>query len=240
MGPNARPFLVSPSPESASALIRAVRWSTAVRLMDSLVHDVRNPLNALAINVEILHEKLSRAAGGQLPAAQAKNLQAMREQVTRVNRLLGEFARFLAPSPTAPTVVSLSTTVEDAVAVLGHSGRRARVKIAVDAPEAQAGVEAMDPSVLGFLVLVPVLRALERTPEDGQVRVSVRTEGAREVLHVQDGGREEGEDTEVEQALAAAAAEYGVEFHVRGSQLRLSFRAGQDRPEPSQRTPNSP
>ena len=63
----------------------------------------------------------------------------------------------------------------------------------------------MDASALAFLVLVPVLRALERTPEDGQVRVSVRNEGARVVLHVQDGGREDGEDTEVEQALAAAA-----------------------------------
>jgi signal transduction histidine kinase len=208
--------------------------------MDSLVHDVRNPLNALAINVEILQEKLSRAAGGQVPATQAKNLQAMREQVTRVNEMLGEFARFLAPSPTAPAVASLSATVENAVSVLGHAGRRARVKVAVDVPETRAVVEAMDSSVLGFLVLVPVLRALERTPEDGQVRVSVRNEGARVVLLVQDGGREEGEDTEVEHALAAAASEYGAEFHVRGSQLRLSFRAGQDRPEPSPRNPNSP
>jgi LytS/YehU family sensor histidine kinase len=137
-------------------------------------------------------------------------------------------------------VVSLGATVEDAVSVLGHAGRRARVKIAVDVPGTQAAVEAIDPSVLGFLVLVPVLRALERTPEDGQVRVSVRNEGARMVLHVQDGGREESEDTEVEQALAAAAVEYGVELHVRGSQLRLSFRAGQDRPEPSPRNPSSP
>ena len=48
-----------------------------------------------------------------------------------------------------------------------------------------------------------VAMALERTPEDGQVRVSVRNEGTRVVLHVQDGGREEGEETEVEQALAA-------------------------------------
>ena len=54
VSPNARPSLVPPSPEGASALIRAVRWSATVRLMESLVHDVRNPLNALAINVEIL------------------------------------------------------------------------------------------------------------------------------------------------------------------------------------------
>jgi signal transduction histidine kinase len=123
-------------------------------------------------------------------------------------------------------VLSLSAVVREAVAILGHAGRRARVKVAVDVPEGLAALEAMDPSGLGFLVLIPVLRAVERTPEEGQVRVSVRDEGARVVLHVQDGGREEGEETEVEQALAAAASEYGAELHVRGSQLRLSFHAG--------------
>jgi signal transduction histidine kinase len=200
--------------------------------MESLVHDVRNPLNALAINVEILQEKLSRAAGGEVPPGQAKNLQSMREQIARVNGMLGEFARFLAPAPAAPAVLSLSSVVKDALAVLGHAGRRARVRVAVDVPDGQSAVEAMDPSALGFLALVSVLRAVERTPEDGLVRVSVRDEGARIVLHVQDGGREEGEDSEVEQALAEAAREYGAEIHVRGSQLRLSFRAGHGRPEP--------
>jgi hypothetical protein len=116
--------------------------------------------------------------------------------------------------------------VKDAVGVLGHASRRARVKLAVDVPDGQAAVEAMDPSILGYLVLLPVFRAVERTPEDGQVRVSVRDEGGRAVLHVQDGGRDEGEDTEVDQALRAAASEYGAELHVRGPQLRLSFRAG--------------
>ena len=221
-----RPFLAPSLAPAGSELIRAVRWSAAVRLMDSLVHDVRNPLNALAINVEILHEKLSRAAGGEVPAAQAKNLQAMREQISRVNGMLGDFARFLAPAPAAPAVLSLSQMVKDAVLVLGHASRRARVKLAVDVPDAQAAVEAMDPSALGFLVLLPLFRAVERTPEDAQVRVMVRDEGGRTVLHVQDGGREEGEETEVEQALRAAASEYGVELHVRGPQLRLSFRAG--------------
>jgi signal transduction histidine kinase len=194
--------------------------------MDSLVHDVRNPLNALAINVEILHEKLARAGGGEVPAAQAKNLQAMREQISRVNGMLGDFARFLAPAPGAPAALSLSQMVKDAAGVLGHASRRARVKLAVDLPDGQAAIEAMDPSVLGFLVLLPLFRAVERTPEDGQVRVMVRDEGGRTVLHVQDGGREEGEETEVEQALRAAASESGVELHVRGPQLRLSFRTG--------------
>ncbi|MGZ6098323.1 MAG: histidine kinase dimerization/phospho-acceptor domain-containing protein [Myxococcaceae bacterium] len=197
--------------------------------MDSLVHDVRNPLNALAINVEILQEKLARAAGGEVPASQAKNLQAMREQIARVNGMLGEFARFLAPPSGAPVAASLDQVLRDALGVLAHASRRARVKVAVEEPAGQATVAAMDPSALGFLVMTAVLRAIERTPEDGQARVWLGDEGARVVLHVQDGGREDEQEveTEVEQALAAGAKEYGAELHVRGSHLRLSFPAGQ-------------
>ncbi|HUM09512.1 MAG TPA: histidine kinase dimerization/phospho-acceptor domain-containing protein [Myxococcaceae bacterium] len=194
--------------------------------MDSLVHDVRNPLNALAINVEILHEKLARGAGGEVPPAQAKNLQAMREQIARVNGMLGDFARFLAAPPGAPAVLSLSRVMGEARRVLAHAGRRARVKLAVDVPEEQAAVAAMDPSVLGFLVMNSLLRGIERSPEDAQVRASVRNEGTRVVLQVEDAGGEDGDETEVEQALAAAAREYGAEFNVRGPQLRLSFKAG--------------
>jgi len=111
--------------------------------------------------------------------------------------------------------------------VLSHASRRARVKMTVEEPAGQATVAAMDPSALAFLVMTAVLRGIERTREDAPMRVWVGDEGARVVLHVQDGGREEEVETEVEQALAAAAREYGAELHVRGSQLRLSFRTGQ-------------
>jgi hypothetical protein len=164
-----------------------------------------------------------------VPASQAKNLQAMREQITRVNGMLGEFARFLAPPSGAPVVASLAQVLRDALGVLAHVSRRARVRMSVEEPVGQATVAAMDPSSLGFLVMTAVLRGIERTPEDAPMRVWVGDEGARVVLHVQDGGREEEQEveTEVEQALAAAAKEYGAELHVRGSQLRLSFRSGQ-------------
>src|SRR5687767_9977504 len=54
---------------SPELTIGAARQAANQRLMDSLLHDVRNPLNALSINLDVLTEKIRREHG-EIPAAQ--------------------------------------------------------------------------------------------------------------------------------------------------------------------------
>jgi signal transduction histidine kinase len=192
--------------------------------MESLVHDVRNPLNAMAINVEVLQEKLTRTLGVPLPTGPAKNLQAMREQVVRVNSLVGQFARFIAPPPSPPAEVTLVKVVEEAAALLGHASRRARVRLGVDLGTESRRIHSPDPALLSFLILRPLLRGLERTPEEGRVQVTLRSERSHQILEVQDGGPDEATEGTTEEAIRAVAQAQGAEFHLHGRQLRLSFR----------------
>ena len=167
--------------------------------MDGLAHDLRNPLNALALNVEVLQEKLSRASGGEVPAGPAKNLQALRDQVARLDALLREVAT-----------------------VLGHTARRAQVLLELEAPEGDR-VQAPDPSLLRFLVLRTVLRAVDRTPPGGRVRLSVGREGGRPILLVEDGELvREPASPALEEGLAALARTQLAELH-QGPRLRLVF-----------------
>lgn len=216
----------------SAGLVDAQRWACAVSLMESLVHDVRNPLNAMAINVEVLQEKLARASGGSVPTGPAKNLQAMREQVVRVNALLGEFARFIAPPPGPPAEVTLVKVVEEAAALLGHVSRRARVRLGVDLGPDSRHIHSPDPALLNFLVLRPLLRALERTREEGRVQVTLRSEPNRQVLEIQDGGPDDAAEGPTEAAIRAVAHAQGADLHLRGRQLRLSF--------PTQPMPRTP
>jgi signal transduction histidine kinase len=217
----------------SAGLVDAQRWACAVSLMESLVHEVRNPLNAMAINVEVLQEKLARASGGSLPTTgPAKNLQAMREQVVRVNALLGQFAEFIAPPPGPPAEVTLVKVVEEAAALLGHASRRARVRLGVDLGPDSRPVHSPDPALLNFLVLRPLLRALERTPEEGRVQVTLRSERNLQILEVQDGGSDTSGEGPTEAAIGAVAQAQGVELHLRGRLLRLSF--------PTQPMPRTP
>jgi len=195
----------------------------AARLMDGLAHELRNPLNALALNVEVLHEKLSRASGGEVPPGPAKNLQALRDQVARLDGLLGQFSRFLAPPAALQGGLVLGTLVRDVAAVLGHATRRAQGTLELEAPDGDR-VQAPDPSLLRFLVLRTVLRGVDRTPPGGKVRLSVGRDGGRPALWVDggDGGRELAPGA-LEEGLAALARTQLAELHVAGPRLRLVF-----------------
>ena len=209
--------------EAADDALDAARYAAVPPLMESLLHDVRNPLNALAINLEVLTEKL-KGEDGEVPPGQAKNLRAMREQVTRVDGILRQFAEFLVHrGGSGAGEASLSETLERVLAVLGHEGRRRRVKVQ---PQIEAGlnVRLADLSELGFLLLQPVLRAFERAEAGSEVAVVARGEGARVVLEVV-----EATDISAERApgtvagLERACARLDVELQLRGGTCRLVF-----------------
>jgi signal transduction histidine kinase len=200
----------------------ADRLAAASRLMDGLAHDLRNPLNALALNVEVLHEKLARASGGEVPAGAAKNLQALRDQVARLDGLLGQFGRFLTPPGALPGGVVLGTLVREVSTVLGHAARRAQVTLDLEVPDGDR-IQAPDTSLARFLVLRTVLRGIDRTPQGGRLKLSVGREGGRPVLKVEgDTGREVAPGP-LEEGLAALARTQLAELHHAGPLSRLVF-----------------
>jgi signal transduction histidine kinase len=114
--------------------------------MDSLLHDVRNPLNALSINLEVLSEKLKGEAG-EVPASQAKNLKAMRDQIQRVDGILRQFTEFIVLRGGAAGEAGLSEVAKRSLEVLAHESRRRRLKVQT-AIEPNVSVRLQDTSEL--------------------------------------------------------------------------------------------
>src|SRR4051812_7861377 len=101
----------------------AASQAATTQLVESLLHEARNPLNALAINLEVLTEKLKDDAGAVDPSLE-KNLRAMREQVFRTDAILRSFAEFLVTQQGHFSEMSLPEILERAVEVLGHEARK--------------------------------------------------------------------------------------------------------------------
>jgi phosphoglycerate-specific signal transduction histidine kinase len=209
--------------EGSDPVVDAARYSTVPSLMDSLMHDVRNPLNALSIHLEVLTEKL-KVETGQVPPSQEKNLKSMREQIQRVDGILRRFAEFIVSRPSGAGEVDLTETVTRALEVLSHESRKRRLQVR---PSLTPGVRARlsDIGEAGFLVVQALVRAYGRSEAGREVSVVVRSEESRavfEVVDTQPAATLEG-TAEASAALELRCAQLGVELHLRAGTCRLSF-----------------
>jgi K+-sensing histidine kinase KdpD len=208
--------------EGMDPVVGAARYGAVPTLMDSLLHDVRNPLNALSINLEVLSEKL-KAETGQVPPSQEKNIKAMRDQIQRVDGILRQFSDFIVLRGGSPGVAALSEVAKRSMEVLAHESRRRRLKLNI-AIEPDLQVRMQDTSELSFFLVQTLLRAFGCSETGAEVGISARVEGAHVVLEVTDaatGAAEQAPD--IVAALGLRCAQLGIEFHVRPGLCRFTF-----------------
>jgi phosphoglycerate-specific signal transduction histidine kinase len=211
--------------EASDPVVGAARYSAIPTLMDSLLHDVRNPLNALSINLEVLSEKL-KGETGEVPASQAKNLKAMRDQIQRVDGILRQFAEFIVLRGGSSGEVGLSEVTKRSLEVLAHESRRRRIKLQTEI-EPDLRVKLADTSELSFFLVQALLRAFGRAEAGMEVSVGVRSEGSQAVLEVTDPAGSAPESApDVVAALGLRCAQLGVDFQIRAGICRFIFSRG--------------
>lgn len=204
-------LLVARDPRAAEWLEHAMRSQGMTRLAAGLAHDVKNPLNAMALQLALLGDKL--AATPEASAAAAVHLGALRDQIGRVNEVVRRFLDVTDPS--APLgYLDLGALLADTASLFGHDARRRGVALAVEAPGGQVRT-CCDPDRVGRLVLGLFSWAVATTPDGG--RISVRAEGQGNGVAVRlaraaaDPDRDPGYDREV---IAAAAEALGGALEV--------------------------
>lgn len=165
--------------------MEAARLSMVERLFDSLLHDARNPLNALVINLDVLTEKL-RKPEGQVPPNQEKNLRAIREQAFRVDGILRTFSESLLPAPeSGPGDADFSTQLIRAHDLLGHEIRRNRVKTNLSI-QPNVRLAKADPRLCSFLSIQPLLRSIARSAPGEEVFMILGVEQSEALLQIRD------------------------------------------------------
>jgi len=208
--------------DSSDPVVGAARYSAVPTLMDSLLHDVRNPLNALSINLEVLSEKL-KAETGEVPPSQAKNIKAMRDQIQRVDGILRQFADFIVLRGGNAGEAGLSEMARRSLEVMAHESRRRRLKLQVSI-EPDLKVKLQDTSELSFFLIQALLRAFGRSEAGSEVAVAVRAEGALAVLEVTDStGNAPESAPDIVAALGLRCAQLGIEFQIKGGVCRFLF-----------------
>jgi signal transduction histidine kinase len=159
-------------PADAEMLIGAARGVLLGRLSAGMVHEARNPLNAIAIHLEVLADKLIDEESGTIPAHLARNMDAARAQVRRLDDLLRRYGEF-AGGEAAQETDGLAACLSRAALLCEFHLRRGGLTVEVDAPE---GVQLRQPDALSHAVLQLLLMAAGRAAPGSELVLSGRAE----------------------------------------------------------------
>jgi signal transduction histidine kinase len=174
--------------------IAAARQAACERLLDGVLHDVRNPLNALAIHLDVMAEKIA-AADPALALACARNVAAIRAQLLRVDAVLRRFVEFGSPGGPSEGAGDLGVALREARDLLAFESRRSGVQLLLEGEE-QAPVPGLDRAAGRALALLGLLRGMLRTVRGGEVTALLERSGTRVRLEVSDDGPESREPLE--------------------------------------------
>ncbi|HWV39502.1 MAG TPA: hypothetical protein VN033_13615 [Vulgatibacter sp.] len=148
------------------------------QLTGGLVHETRNSLNALAIHLEVLADKLREPGSGRVPSHLEKNLQAARTQIRRLDDTVRRFGEFAAGRTETRDPTRLFSNAGELCA---YHLRRMGTDLVLDLPEGV--VLRGEPAVLSQLAVEVVLRASSATG-GGRVRIDGRSDGDRLVVRI--------------------------------------------------------
>jgi signal transduction histidine kinase len=101
----------------------AERYQLVRRIADDLAHELKNPLNAMVINLEVLR---ARVRAGD-PEAALERIDVLDQETHRLHNLLDHVLRLLRPDPPGPAEFRLDTVLAEVgtiAAVLGKLARR--------------------------------------------------------------------------------------------------------------------
>jgi len=158
----------------------AERLAALGRIMAGLAHEIKNPLAAVRMTVELL---LERSRG----AEEKEALSLVLEEVERLTLFSAKLLTYAKEPVVTPRPAPLAPIVRDTARLLGrqlaHGGARLALDLDGDAPDA-----LVDEVAFRHVVLNLLLNAMEAMPEGGAVRVSVASEEGWAALAVEDDG----------------------------------------------------
>ncbi|MCP4659662.1 MAG: GHKL domain-containing protein [bacterium] len=165
----------------------AERMAYIGTLASGLAHELRNPLNSLSLNMQLLEEEASEPGSG---GSQGRLLAITRSEITRLERLVTDFLTYARPRPLEREEVPVAALLVRVTEVLAGEVRQRGAEVRIEDMSGGARVR-VDRGQLNQLLINLVQNALAATADAvGRplVRLVVRRHPAHAVIEVVDNG----------------------------------------------------
>jgi signal transduction histidine kinase len=152
------------------------------RLTAGIAHEIKNPLNATMIHLELLRMEL---ADREQPL---EHVNVIARQVRRLDEVVQGFLKFTRPEDLHLRAVDLGGVVDQIRPIVEAEALKHRVEFSVDLPFDLPPVEG-DATLLEQAFLNLALNACQAMPEGGHLTISAQVEPARRIsIDVEDTG----------------------------------------------------
>jgi PAS domain S-box-containing protein len=168
-----------------SRLIETEKLSAMAKVAGSVAHEIRNPLNALFLNADLLEEELGEA--GTLPPAIDETLRVMREEIERLNEIIKNYLSLSKLGNANFERLELNEVVKEFAEEAEEMAGRRKVALDLRLGRGETAVRG-DRNMLRRVLVNLVQNALDVSVPGGRILLSTRRLLHRVRLTVRDRG----------------------------------------------------
>jgi nitrogen-specific signal transduction histidine kinase len=140
---------------------RANRYEILSRLADDLAHEIKNPLNAIVVNLEVLRRKIE-AGAAEIAIDRAR---VVDQEITRVHTMVDQLLQLMRPGSAESRTISVDETMAELRSVVEAQARAARVALEMSNEAGlfvRAPREAVKFAVLNLIIGVYEVASLQQ------------------------------------------------------------------------------
>jgi signal transduction histidine kinase len=185
----------------ATELDVATRLAAISKITGGVAHEIKNPLNAIVLRLDLLRETLLYGPGAEPDDELVKEIDLLSNEVRRLDRVVKTFLDFSRPVEVRLQAVDLAALAREVAELMAPQGRLAGIDVSFSAgpppiPPASAlssgnnGGAWMrgDADLLKQAILNLVTNALDATPRGGRLQLATSSDVGRVCLDVSDTG----------------------------------------------------
>jgi len=173
-------------PEAARQVGRQLQTAdrlTAIgRITSGVAHEVKNPLNAILMHVELARMKLARADTDVAP-----QMEIISREILRLDRVVKTFLDFTRPVELHPVEVPLDSFVREIVDLAAPQAEAAGIRVSVG-PDTDAANIRVDQDLMKQAILNVVVNAIQAMPHGGELRIECAAREEEAEIRISDTG----------------------------------------------------
>ena len=180
-------LVIFEDPETVAKLENQFEYATKLsalsKLTSGVAHEVKNPLNAIVIHLELLK---SQVVSQQAEDA-AKSLDVITQEIKRLDRVVRNFLNFNRPVDVNLKREDIQPVLQEVVTLAQSEALQRDVRISLQAAGSLPPIQ-LDADLMKQCLLNIVLNGCQAMPEGGALKISTALNNGSLELRVQDEG----------------------------------------------------